>query len=187
MIPPYTYKLAQPKMADSSFIANAALSKSQESVRNDNPLTLSLSFRVEGSIREAFSQKNWERAYNKHDNSFRMTIEVDLRSGRKIIMPIKFVRKASLFWTRNPKIPFRIWVSIVRDDTSYYPLSEEEAKSMLFDVNKVVELDGSYLDSAGAHTLYADIRVSWGEHQYTKPTQIKGKSNDIKLLRVASA
>src|SRR5215218_1477824 len=67
------------KMADTtSFIASAILSKSQqESARPDHPLTLSLSFRVEGSIRQDFSQKNWERAYNNHDNGFRMTIEVD--------------------------------------------------------------------------------------------------------------
>ena len=174
------------KMADTSLIANAILSKSHESVRYDRPLTLSLSFRVEGSIREAFSQKNWERAYNKHDNSFRMTIEVDLRSGRRTIIPVKFVRKASLFWTRNPKIPFRIWVSILKDDTSHYPLSEEEARSLLFDVNRVIELDGSYLDS-GTHTLYTDIRVSWGKHEYTQPTEIKGRSNDIKLMRVATS
>src|ERR671929_1379315 len=128
-----------------SFIAKAILSKSQESVRYDHPLTLSLSFRVEGSIRETFSQKNWERAYNKHDNGFRMTIEVDLKSGRRTIIPVKFVRKASLFWTRNPKIPHRIWVSIVKDETPFYPLSVDEAKSLLFDVNRVIELDGKDL------------------------------------------
>jgi hypothetical protein len=167
-----------------SFIANAILSKSQESVRPDHPLTLSLGFRVEGSIRQDFSQKNWERAYNKHDNGFRMTIEVDLKSGRRTIIPIKFVRKASLFWTRNPKIPYRIWVSIVKDDTPHYPLSEEEAKSLLFDVNTVIELSGSQLDS-GTHKLYTDIKVSWGKHQYTEPTEIKGRSNEIELVSVA--
>ena len=174
-------------MADTttSFIANAILSKSQEIVSPDYPLTLSLSFRVEGSIRQDFSQKNWERAYNKHDNAFRMTIEVDLKSGRRTIMPIKFVRKASLFWTRNPKIPYRIWVSILKDDTPHYPLLEEEARSLLFDVNKVIELSGSQLDS-GTHNLYTDIKVSWGKHQYTEPTEIKSRSNEIELMRVAT-
>lgn len=171
-------------MADAtSFIASATLSKSQESVGPDHPFTLSLSFRIEGSIREAFSQKNWERAYNKHDNGFRMTIEVDLKSGRKTIVPIRFVRKASLFWTRNPKIPYRIWVSIVKDDTPHYPLSEEEAKSFLFDVNKVIELSGTQLDS-GRHKLHTDIKVSWGKHQYTEPSEIQGRSNDIEMVRV---
>ena len=171
-------------MAD-SFIDSATLAKSQESVRPDQPLTLSLSFRIQGSIREAFSQKNWERAYNKHDKGFIMKIEIDLKSGRRRIALIKLVRKAALFWTRNPKIPYRIWVSIVKDDTPFYPLTEEEAKSLLFDVNKVIELKGSDLHS-GTHKLYTDVKVSWGKHVYTQPNEIKGRSNDIELVRVAT-
>ena len=168
-----------------SFISRAVLAKSQDSVKSGQPLTLSLSFKVEGEIREVFSQKNWERAYNKHDNGFRMTIEVDIKSGRKTVLPLKFVRKAALFWTRNPKIPFRIWVSIVKDEAPFYPLTEEEAKSLLFDVNKVIELSGSDLDS-GMHKLYADVRVSWGKHDYTEPTEINGRSNEIELVRVTA-
>jgi hypothetical protein len=173
-------------MADNSFIDSATLAKSQESVRPDQPLTLSLSFRIQGSVREAFSQKNWERAYNKHDKGFLMKIEIDLKSGsRRRITLIKLVRKAALFWTRNPKIPYRIWVSIVRDDTPFYPLTEEEAKSLLFDVNKVIELKGSDLNS-GTHKLYTDIKVSWGKHVYIQPNEIKGRSNDIELVRVTT-
>ncbi|MDQ3808510.1 MAG: hypothetical protein M3298_10140 [Thermoproteota archaeon] len=172
-------------MADSSsFIDSAILAKSQESVRPDQPVTLSLSFTIQGTIREAFSQKNWERAYNKHDKGFLMKIEIDLKSGRRRIALIKLVRKAALFWTRNPKIPYRIWVSIVKDDTPFYPLTEEEAKTLLFDVNKVIELNGSDLNS-GTHKLYADIKVSWGKHVYTQPNEIKSRSNDIQLMRVA--
>ena len=172
-------------MTDGSFITEAVLSKSQDSVKFDQPLTMSLSFKVDGTIRQAFDQKNWERAYNKHDNGFRMTIEVDLKSGRRTIVPIKLVRKAALFWTRNPKIPYRVWVSIVKDETPYYPLAIEEAKSLLFDVNKVIELNGSDLAS-GIHKLYAEIRVSWGKHEYTEPTEIKGRSNEVELMRVAA-
>jgi hypothetical protein len=168
-----------------SFIADASLAKSQDSVKAGQPLTLSLSFKIDGAIRQAFVQKNWERAYNKHDNGFRMTIEVDVKSGRKTVLPLKFVRKAALFWTRNPKIPFRIWVSVVKDDTPFYPLTEEEARSQLFDVNKVIELSGSDLDS-GAQKLHAEIRVSWGKHDYTEPMEIKAKSNEIELMRVTA-
>ena len=172
------------QMAD-SFIADASLSKSQDSVKEGQPLTLSLSFKVDGAIREIFSQKSWERAYNKHDNGFRMTVEVELKSGRKTVMEMKFVRKAALFWTRNPRIPYRIWVSIIKDDAPFYPLTEEEAKSLLFDVNKVIELSGSDLNS-GTQKLFADIRVSWGKHDYTVPTEISGKSNEIELTRIAA-
>ncbi len=171
-------------MAD-SFIDGAILSKSQQSVRPDQPFTLSLSFKIQGSIRDAFSQKNWERAYNKHDTGFLMMIEIDLKCGRRRIAPIKLMRKAALFWTRNPKISYRIWVSIVKDDTPFYPLTEEEAKSLLFDVNKVIELRGSDL-SSGTNKLYTDIRVSWGKHLYTQPNKIKSRSNEIELIRVST-
>jgi hypothetical protein len=171
-------------MAD-SFIDSVILAKSQQSVRPDQPLTLSLGFKIQGSIRDVFSQKNWERAYNKHDTGFLMKIEIDLKSGRRRIEPIKLIRKAALFWTRNPKIPYRIWVSIVKDDTTFYPLTEDEAKSLLFDVNKVIELRGSDLNS-GTHKLYTDIRVSWGKHVYTQPNEIKSRSNEVELVRVSA-
>ena len=167
-----------------SYITGATLEKSQDTVRPDQPLTLNLSFKIEGAIREAFVQKNWEKAYNKHDNGFRITIEVDVKSGRKVITPLKFVRKAALFWTRNPKIPYRIWVSIVKDDTPNYPLTVEEAQSLLFDVNKIIELSGKDLP-AGAHKLSADIRVSWGKHEYTEPEKIQAKSSEVELRAVA--
>jgi hypothetical protein len=168
----------------SSNISGATLEKSQDTVRPDQPLTLNLSFKIEGTIREAFVQKNWEKAYNKHDNGFRMTIEVDIKSGRKVIRSFKFVRKAALFWTRNPKIPHRIWVSIVKDDTPHYPLTIEEAQSLLFDVNNVIELSGKDLP-AGAHRLSAEIRVSWGRHDYTEPTEISGKSGEVELKAIS--
>ncbi len=168
----------------SSYISGATLEKSHDTVRADQPLTLSLSFKVDGAIRKAFSQINWEKAYNKHDNIFRMTITVDIKSGRKVIVPLKFVRKAALFWTRNPKISHRIWISIVKDDTPFYPLSEEEAKSLLFDINKVIELSTNELAS-GMHRLSADIRVNWGKHEYTEPFEVSARSNEVELRAVA--
>jgi hypothetical protein len=163
-----------------STIVDAMLSKSQDELNQSELLTLNLVFRIIGQIREAFDQKNWERAYNKHDNSFRMTIEVDLKSGAKTILPMKFVRKAALFWTRSPKIPYRIWLSIIKDDMSFYPSTVEEAKSLLFDIRKLITLNKNDL-TEGDHKLFADIRVKWGKHNYTEPTVVVTKSNVIRV------
>src|SRR6185503_18060413 len=84
-------------------IMNIVLSKSDDKIRTDESLILNLSFRIEGQIREVFEQHNWEKAYNKHDNLFRLTTNVDLTSNRKVITSLKFVRKAILFWTRSPR------------------------------------------------------------------------------------
>jgi len=166
-----------------SIIEDAVLSKSQDKLKASEILTLSVSFKMTGEIREVFNQKNWERAYNKHDNAFRMTIEVDLKSGRKTILPLKFIRKAILFWTRSPRIPYRIWVSIIKDDIPFYPLTVEEARSLLFDVNKVIEVNGNDLNS-GSNYLVTNIRVRWGKHNYTEPTTISARSNVIEVTRL---
>jgi len=166
---------------DRSMIIDAVLSKSQDKVRIGENLTLSLGFKIVGDIREAINPKCWERAYDRHDNAFRMSTRVDLRSGRKMILQIKFIRKAIIFWTRNPKIANRIWISIVKDDMLSYPTTVEEARSFLFDVNKIIELNTQNLQS-GVHNLFADIEVTWGKHTYAEPQVIAARSNSIEVI-----
>ncbi|HET6799606.1 MAG TPA: hypothetical protein VFH25_03510 [Nitrososphaeraceae archaeon] len=161
---------------------DAKLSRLQDKEKKGESLTLSLSFKIQGNIREVFDQKNWERAYNIHDNVFRITIEISLKDGRKAVLQNKFVRKAILFWTRSPKIPFRIWVSIIKDDTPFYPTTVEEAKSLLFDISKFIELNG-YDFKRGSREFSTDIKVSWGKHFYTNPTVITGRSNAVSIIR----
>lgn len=163
-------------------IVDAKLSRLQDKEKKGESLTLSLSFKIQGNIREVFDQKNWERAYNIHDNVFRITIEISLKDGRKAVLQNKFVRKAILFWTRSPKIPFRIWVSIIKDDTPFYPTTVEEAKSLLFDISKLIELN-SYDFKRGSREFSTDIKVSWGKHFYTNPTVITGRSNAVSIIR----
>ncbi len=163
-------------------IVDAKLSRLQDKEKKGESLTLSLSFKIQGNIREVFDQKNWERAYNIHDNVFRITIEISLKDGRKAVLQNKFVRKAILFWTRSPKIPFRIWVSIIKDDTPFYPTTVEEAKSLLFDINKLIELN-DYDLKRGSREFSTDIKVSWGKHFYTNPTVITGRSNTVSIIR----
>ena len=163
-----------------NMIADPVLGRSRDQVRIGEILTLSLGFKIIGDIREAINPKSWERAYDRHDNAFRMVVKVDLKSGRKIIVPIKFVRKAIMFWTRSPKITNRIWISVIKDGMLLYPETVEEARSFLFDVNKIIELNAENLDQ-GVHKLLAEVEVTWGKHTYTEPTIIAAKSNVIEV------
>lgn len=163
-----------------SIVSDAKLSLLQDKVKEGDSLSLSLSFKIIGNIREVFNQKSWERAYNKHDNLFRITIEISLKAGRKVVLQNKFVRKATLFWTRSPKIPYRIWISIIKDDTPFYPTTVDEAKSLLFDINKLIELNCDNL-KRGNHKLSIDIKVSWGKHYYTNSDKINGRSNTVDI------
>jgi hypothetical protein len=165
-----------------SSISDIKIGSSHDSIRSNETLTLSLSFNIDGLIRESFSQKNWERAYDKHDNGFRLTITLDLKAGRNSIDKAKFVRKAVLFWTRNPKISYRVWVSVIRDETPHYPLTIEEAKSLLFDVTKTMELDSNKLKE-GDNEIQVAIKVSWGKHLYTDPVELRGETKVVKVRK----
>ena len=142
---------------------------------------LRLSFSITGSIRAAFNQSSWEKAYNKHDNSFRLKIRIAIKIKNQTVLTREYVRKAVLFWTRNPKVPFRIWIFIVQENVPLYPLSVEEAQSFMFDVNKTFEVAGDHQGKSKNDDIHAEIRVSWGRHDFTEPVEISTKSNSTRL------
>jgi hypothetical protein len=166
-------------------LENIVLSNITSKTNSTEHISFNLGLKINGKIRELFKQSLWEKAYNKFDNTFRITINVDLKAKNKVIYSVKLVRKAVFFWTRNPKIQHRIWIFIVKDDTPFYPESEEEAKSLLFDIDKVVELKLSSITD-NVSTLYANVIVSWGKHNFTEPTKLVGKSNEEKIQIIHS-
>jgi hypothetical protein len=163
-------------------IENVKLVSSRTELNSDKRVTFRIAFTIGGKIRQVFDQKSWERAYNLHDNLFRIKIDIDLKSGSKKLVHSGSLRKASLFWTRNPKLPYRIWILIIKDDTTFYPSSIEEAKSLLFDVEKDIVVDASQID-VGRQDIYAQIRVWWGKHQYTSPCELKSNTNKVSLRK----
>lgn len=164
---------------------NIVLTKINNPSKSNDLISFSLSLKINGRIRKLFNQSLWEKAYNKFDNTFRITINVDLKSGNKILYSIKFVKKAVFFWTRNPRIPHRIWIFIVKDDSPFYPESEEEAKSLLFDIEKIIELKPSMI-SKKSSKIYANVKISWGKHNFTEPTRLEGKSNEEEIQLIFS-
>jgi hypothetical protein len=166
-----------------SIISDIKLDTPNKSIGSNATLSLDLAFSIEGMIREIFSQKNWERAYDKHDNAFRLSVLLDIRARKKSIDKIKFVRKAVLFWTRNPKLSYRVWISIIKDEVPFYPLTVEEAKTLLFDVTKTIELESNHLEK-GENELQIDIKVSWGRHVYTEPSELHGQTETIIITKI---
>ena len=164
---------------------NIVLTTINNPSKSNDLISFSLSLKINGRIRKLFNQSLWEKAYNKFDNTFRITINVDLKSGNKILYSIKFIKKAVFFWTRNPRIPHRIWIFIVKDDSPFYPESEEEAKSLLFDIEKIIELQPSII-SKKSSKIYANVKISWGRHNFTEPTKLEGKSNEEEIQLIFS-
>lgn len=164
---------------------NIVLTNITSKTNSNELISFNLGLKINGKIRELFKQSLWEKAYNKFDNTFRITIKVDLKSKNKVIYSVKFVRKAVFFWTRNPRIPHRIWIFIVRDDSPFYPESEEEAKSLLFDIEKTIELNPSIITKK-ISKIYANVKISWGKHNFTEPTKLEGKSNEEEISLILS-
>ncbi len=160
---------------DESFINNIVLKKSHEK-KGKNAIALSLNFNIKGRIRESFIQKNWEKAYDKQDNILRLTIKLDIKNNGKTIESKKLFRKAILFWTRNPKIQHRIWITVVKDENPFYPLEEEEAKNLLFDFQKDLEIGLDKLKK-GKNKISITVNASWGKHEYIEKDQITKESN----------
>jgi hypothetical protein len=163
-----------------NFISETKLETIQKKEVSSNAEHLKLSFSIIGPIRRAFNQSTWEKAYNKHDNSFRLEIHIVIKINDQTLLTKKYVRKAVLFWTRNPKIPFRIWIFIIQEDVPLYPLSVEEALSLMFDINKIIEVSRDRIRSSNGK-IHADIRVSWGRHEFTEPVELSARTNSTRL------
>ncbi|HKO65910.1 MAG TPA: hypothetical protein VJU13_11970 [Candidatus Nitrosocosmicus sp.] len=159
-----------------SRISALTLGSAPDRPMNEQLYMLTLSFSIDGFIRQVLTQKNWERAYNKHDNSLRLSIKLDIKNDGKIIESIKLVRKAIFFWTRNPKIDHRIWIMIVKDDTPFYPLEEEEARQLLFDFNKDIEIKPETLKK-GKNNITVSVELSWGKHEFIEKNILKKETN----------
>jgi hypothetical protein len=164
-----------------NFISETKLETVQAKEESRNVGQVKLSFSITGTIRGAFNQSSWEKAYNKHDNSFRLKIRIALKTSNQTIFTKEYVRKAVLFWTRNPKVPFRIWIFVVQEDVPLYPLSVEEAQSLMFDVNKTIEVKEDQSGKSRDSDIYAEIRVSWGRHDFTEPVELSAQSNSARL------
>ncbi|NHI02754.1 hypothetical protein DYY67_1830 [Candidatus Nitrosotalea sp. TS] len=79
-------------------IDEVSLEKSVDKVTINDNIAINVKFSVTGGLREAFNEKNWERAYNKHDNVFKLKYGVKLYSGglrkRAIGTPLDTYKKA---------------------------------------------------------------------------------------------
>jgi hypothetical protein len=174
---------------DKSNISDISLTKSKDEFSLDDDIDVDVKFSIQGNLREAFTEKNWTKAYNKNDNLFKLKYGVKLLSGgvrkREIGKPIDSYRKASIFWTRNPKLvnPMkkkRVWVQIAKNFEPFIRLTEEEVRQELFDFEEKIIFKASELGT-GKHKLGAEAFVSWQKHDYTEPFSTKSHAGEIEI------
>ncbi len=173
-----------------SKISEIQLVKSKDEYASDETVKINVQFLVEGDIRNTFNETNWTKAYNKNDVGFKMKYGVKLTSGgfrkKDLGKTIDTYRKASIFWTRNPKLvnpnkDRRIWVQISKNFEPFVRLSEEEVRQELFDFNEKFVFKASDL-GRGKHKIRAEAFASWQKHDYTELGSVKNNSSEIEII-----
>lgn len=157
-------------------------------------IEITAKFSIEGGVRDAFNEGDWTRAYEANDVSFKLKYGARLTTTggfrkKAIGRPIDTYRKASIFWTRNPKLvnPMkdkRIWVQVAKNFEPYIRLSEEEVRSELFDFAETFVIKPSELGSNGTYRIGAEVHASWQKHQYVESGSIKNGTDGIEIAVV---
>ena len=174
---------------ETSSISEISLVKKKEEFSLDDMITIDVKFAIQGGLRDAFNEKNWTKAYNNDDNLFKLKYGVKLHTTgirkHELAKPVDTYRKASIFWTRNPKLvnPMkekRIWVQVAKNFEPFIRLTEEEVRQELFDFDEKITFKASDLGT-GNHTISAEVNVSWQKHDYTEPFNTKSHAKEIEI------
>ena len=173
-----------------SKISDIQLLNSREEYSLGETVEINVKFSIEGGLRESFNEENWTKAYNNNDVSFKLKYGIKMQSGgfrkKELGRTIDTYRKASIFWTRNPKLvnPMkdrRIWVQVAKNFVPYIRLSEEEVRGELLDFDEKFAFKASDLGS-GKHKIGVEAFVSWQKHDFTEPGSVKNNSKDIEII-----
>ena len=172
-----------------STISNLELIKDKDEYSLDDSITINVNFSLNGDVRDAFNEKNWTEAWDKNDNQFKLKYGIKIVSSglrkHNIVSPINSYRKASIFWTRNPKLvnPMkerRIWVQVAKNFEPYVKLTVEDTRKELFDSNEQITVSASEL-GIGNHKICAEVFVSWNKHEYVEADQEKTRAEEIEV------
>ena len=170
-------------------IANLELIKDKDDYAVDDDITVNVKFYLTGKVRDVFNEENWNIAYDKFDNQFKLKYGIKLVSGgirkHSVGKPIDTYRKASIFWTRNPKLvnPMKerkIWVQVAKNFEPFIRLTVEDVQKELFDFDESVIFKASELGS-GKHKIGAEVFVSWNKHEYIERDEEKMNVDGIEI------
>lgn len=175
-------------MGSENTLSDISLTPDKEEYSQGDEITIGVKFSIQGGLRDAFNEKNWTESYNKYDNVFKLKYGIKLASGgfrKHELKTVDTYRKASLFWTRNPKLvnPMkekRVWVQVAKNFEPIIRLTEDEVRQELFDFEEKLTFKASELGS-GKHKIGAEVFASWQKHHYTEPDNVKSSSKEIEI------
>jgi len=175
-------------MSETQFSA-ITLGKDKDNFSSDEVIIITARFSLTGGLRDAFTEKNWTEAYDANDNTIKLKYGIKLaKSGirkHELGKPVDTYRKASIFWTRNPKLvnPMKerkIWVQVAKNFEPFIALTEEDVKKDFFDFEEKFTFKASELGT-GKHKISAEAFASWETHPYIKKGDAKNQSDEIEI------
>ena len=170
-------------------ISAISLGKEKDEFASDEKITITARFSLTGGLRDAFNEKNWTQAYDENDNTIKLKYGIKLAKGgirkHELGKPVDTYRKASIFWTRNPKLvnPMkdrRIWVQVAKNFEPFIALTEEDVQKEFFDFEEKFTFNASELGT-GNHKISAEAFASWETHPYIKKGDAKNQSDEIEI------
>lgn len=174
--------------SEKSYISEISLTKDKDEYEKGDDIVIGVKFSIQGSLREAFNEKNWTDSYNKYDNLFKLKYGIKLASGgilKHSLKEIDTYRKASLFWTRNPKLvnphqEKRVWVQVAKNFEPYIRLTEDDVRAELFDFDEKITIKAAELGQ-GKHKIGAEVYASWQKHHFAEPDSVKNGPKEIEI------
>ena len=170
-------------------ISTITLEKVKDEFSSNDTIAITARFSLTGGLRDAFTEKNWTEAYDANDNTIKLKYGIKLSKGglrkHELGKTIDTYRKASIFWTRNPKLvnPMKerkIWVQVAKNYEPYIALTEEDVRKEFFDFEEKFTFKASELGT-GNHKISAEAFASWETHPYIKKGDVKNQSNEIEI------
>ena len=170
-------------------ISAITLGKDKDNFSSDEVIIITARFSLTGGLRDAFTEKNWTEAYDANDNTMKLKYGIKLAKGglrkHELGKSIDTYRKASIFWTRNPKLvnPMKerkIWVQVAKNFEPFIALTEEDVRKEFFDFEEKFVFKASELGT-GNHKISAEAFASWETHPYIKKGDAKNQSSEIEI------
>ncbi len=170
-------------------ISAMTLQKEKDEFSSDDTITINVRFSLTGGLRDAFTEENWTQAYDENDNTIKLKYGVKLAKGglrkHELGKSVDTYRKASIFWTRNPKLvnPMkdrRIWVQVAKNFEPFIALTEEDVRKEFFDFEENFTFKASELGT-GKHKISAEAFASWEKHPYINKGDAKNQSDEIEI------
>lgn len=160
---------------------SAILDKSTVSI--DETIGVTVGYRVIGGLRESLAPNVWTMSWEDNDKLVRLMMDCSVSSsGKKLGSTGREVRRARFYWSRDPDLPYRIWVAIVHEDggAPIIPMSVEEARAKFLDVVKRFEMPAKSV-GRGRHKIVANVDVAWGRRTYIEKGKTSAKSKAVEV------